>query len=136
MYHQEKGFEKIFQNPIYQDMGISIEDTKNWDFQNGLNKGDVIFVVRPKNLEIGDVVIFEGGQQHPIIHRLIKDTEPYQTIGDNNQGQLKPPRDITDETNISQDQLIGKAVFRIPYLGWIKLILFEFARPESQRGLC
>lgn len=136
MYHSQKGFEQIFEKPFYGEKGISIEDTVDWDFQNGLNKGDVIFVVRAKNLEVGDVVIFEGGERYPIIHRLVRNSEPYQTMGDNNYGQLKPPRSLTDETNISEDQLVGKAVFRVPYLGWIKLIFFEFSRPESQRGFC
>jgi len=130
MYHQENGFEKIFQKNIYQENGVNIEDTKNWDFKNGLNKGDVIFVMGTKKPEVGNVIIFNGGASHPIIHRVIDETEPYGTLGDNNPGQL------TTEKSISSDRLTGRAIFKIPYIGWIKLIFFEHTRAPEQRGLC
>jgi signal peptidase I len=134
MYHHEKGFEKIFdESKIYEDYEINLDNTKNWDFQEGLNKGDVIFVIGPNNLKKGDVIIFEGGESHPIIHRLIKDKEPYSTKGDNYKTN---PYQLTNEKEISEDQLIGKAVFRIPYLGWIKLIFFEHQRNPNERGFC
>ena len=31
----------------------------------------------------------------------------------------------TDETNITKDRIIGKAVLKIPYLGWPKIWLVE-----------
>ena len=31
----------------------------------------------------------------------------------------------TDETHITEDQIIGKAIFRIPLLGWVKIIFEE-----------
>lgn len=133
MYHQENGFEKIFQKDIYLQNGIDIEDTQEWDFKNGLNKGDVIFVMGTKAPKMGNVVIFNGGANHPIIHRVIDDTEPYGTLGDNNQGQITTP---VSEKAISQNQLIGKAIFKIPYIGWIKLIFFEHTRGADQKGLC
>ena len=130
MYHQENGLEKVIQKEIYTEKGITIQDTKNWDFKNGLNKGDVIFVMKSKNLKTGNVIIFNGGENHPIIHRLIDNTEPYATYGDNNPGQLNT------EKAIKENQLMGRAIFKIPYIGWIKLIFFEHLRPESQKGLC
>ena len=130
MYHQENGFDKAFEKNIYQQNGIKIEDTKNWDFKNGLNKGDVIFVMGIKEPKIGDVIIFNGGENHPIIHRIVDETEPYGTFGDNNPGQL------TTEKSISKSQLTGKAIFKIPYIGWIKLIFFEHTRKPEQRGFC
>lgn len=133
MYHHEKGFEKILDNNIYRQYNILLEDTKDWDFQNGVNKGDVIFVIAPKNLEVGDLIIFEGGENHPIIHRLIKEDEPYSTKGDNH---ITNHNQLESEKAISEEQLIGKAVFRVPYLGWIKLIFFEPFREPKQRGFC
>ena len=132
MYHHENGFEKTFESPIYSEEGILLEDTKNWDFQNGLKKGDIIFVVGAKNLEVGDVIIFNGGANHPLIHRLIS-TNVYSTKGDNyktNSKQLDPEKQIPEE------EIIGKALFRIPYVGWAKLIFFENSRHPSERGLC
>lgn len=133
MYHYENGFERIFDSPVYDNYGISLEDSENWVFQNGLNKGDVVFVVGAKNIEVGDVIIFNGGIQHPLIHRVVGTGDNYATKGDNyktNSNQL--PK----EKNISENQLIGKAVFKIPFVGWAKLILFEGGRSPQDRGLC
>jgi signal peptidase I len=134
MYHHENGFEKTFTSSIYEENGISIEDTVGWDFQNGFSKGDVIFVVGAKDLEVGDVIIFEGGRQYPLIHRIVSVNDGvYSTKGDNyktNNGQLE------SEKAIGEDQLIGKALFRVPAIGWAKLIFFEMGRDKDKRGLC
>ncbi len=134
MYHDEAGFEGTFTKPdVYNDYNLGLEDTEDWIFPNGLKKGDIIFVVGPKNIEIGDIIIFIGNARHPIIHRVMDDTEPYATKGDNyktNSQQLASEKQIYDE------QLIGKAVFRIPYLGWIKLIFFDWQFKPEQRGFC
>ena len=42
---------------------------------------------------------------------------------------------LIDE-NIQEEQLIGRAAFRIPFVGWAKLIFFEHLRPEGERGVC
>ena len=133
MYHHEDGFNRIFESPIYAENDIFLRDTENWDFQNGFSKGDVIFVVGPNNLEIGDVIIFEGGAVHPLIHRVVRADETYATKGDNyktNYNQLR------SEQEIEEDQLVGKALFKVPAIGWAKLIFFEFGRSPGQRGLC
>ena len=41
-----------------------------------------------------------------------------------------------ENPNVLEEQLIGKAVFRIPYIGWIKLIFFDAFNSEQSRGLC
>jgi signal peptidase len=133
MYHHERGFEKTFTSSVYSDYEISIEDTSNWIFKNGFAKGDIIFVVAPRDLKVGDVIVFNGGTTNPIIHRLIYANETYTTKGDNyitNKGVG------SFEQKIHSDQVLGKAVFRIPYLGWIKLIFFDWRNPASARGLC
>jgi len=130
MYHNENGMEEVIQKNFYKQNGIILDHTNEWDFKNGLNKGDVIFVVGDKTIEKGDVIIFNGGTNHPIIHRLMDENEPYSTYGDHNTGQLNV------EKQISPNQLVGKAIFKIPYIGWIKLIFFENSRDPNQRGLC
>ena len=45
----------------------------------------------------------------------------FQTKGDNNP-QSYPQ---LQETEISEDKLVGKAVFRVPLLGWVKIIFTE-----------
>lgn len=133
MYHHEDGFEKILENDIYEENNISLKDTENWIFQNGFSKGDIIFVIGAKNIEVGDVIIFEAGTKYPLIHRVISANEIYSTKGDN---YLTNPGQLSVEEEIFEEQIIGKALFKIPYIGWMKLIFFEFERPVNERGIC
>ncbi|MDH3353151.1 MAG: signal peptidase I [Nanoarchaeota archaeon] len=133
MYHHEDGFEKTFESPVYENHNVSIEDTKNWIFQNGFSKGDVIFVVEAKDIKIGDVIIFNGGTTHPLIHRVIKTGDYYETKGDNDKTNMVQ---LAQEKYISENQLVGKALFKVPFIGWAKLIFFEGKQNPRNRGLC
>lgn len=133
MYHHEAGFGNTFGSPVYEKYGIELEDTEGWDFPNGFSKGDLIFAVRAKNLKVGDVIIFHGGAANPLIHRIVETGETYSTKGDNYKTNSKQ---LASELDISEDQIIGKALFRIPFVGWAKLIFFESGRLDSQKGLC
>lgn len=122
----------------YSQYNIEKESFDEFVFKRGFSKGDILFVIgaKPEKLKIGNIIIFEGGQKNPIIHRIINIEEQngeyiFSTIGDNNNGQL------TFEKNIKQERLIGKAVFRIaPYIGWGKLFFFEGKKPPIERGFC
>lgn len=133
MYHHEAGFENTFASSVYEQYGLSLVDTVGWDFPNGFAKGDLIFVIRDKNLKVGDVIIFHGGAANPLIHRIVETGETYSTKGDNYKTNSKQ---LASELDISEDQIIGKALFRIPFVGWAKLIFFESGRLDSQKGLC
>lgn len=117
---------------------IGEKEFQNFIFKNGFNKGDILFIIKakPEKLEVGDVIIFEANRNNPVIHRIIEikgnnDEKLFSTLGDNNPGQ------IDFEKEISEDKLVGKAVFKIaPYAGWIKLIFYEHLRPEPERGFC
>ncbi len=133
MYHHEDGLNKTFGSPVYEEYGLALNDSIDWDFQNGFSKGDVIFVVGADEPNIGDVVIFNGGSAHPLIHRVIKASDSYSTKGDNYKTNN---RQLEVEKNISENQLVGKALFRVPFIGWAKLIFFEGGRSPRDRGLC
>jgi len=133
MYHHDAGFENTFTSPIYEKYGINIADTSGWDFPNGFSKGDLIFVVRAKDIEVGDVIVFHGGAANPLIHRVVETGETYSTKGDN---YVTNSKQLPSELNIREDQIIGKALFRVPVVGWAKLIFFESGRPPAERGLC
>ena len=133
MYHYENGFEQTLESSVYEDFGISLEDTKNWVFQNGFSKGDVIFVVGVDEPEVGDVIIFNAGAQYPLIHRVVEDGDKFSTKGDNYKTNS---RQLNSEKDISEDQIIGKALFRVPFVGWAKLVFYEGGRPSNNRGLC
>lgn len=117
---------------------INKTDFENFQIKNGFNKGDILFITGkdPEKLELGDIIIFNANQRNPVIHRIVNIEESngeriFSTMGDNNPGQL------SFEENINEDQIIGKATqVRIPYLGWIKLIFFEWQKPIDARGFC
>ncbi len=133
MYHHEDGFKRTFESGVYGDYGLGLGDTVDWDFQDGFSKGDIIFVVGADKVDIGDVIIFNGGARYPLIHRVVDAETPYATKGDNYRTNvLQLPR----EKSIEEEAVIGKALFRIRGLGWVKLIFFELGRPSSQRGFC
>jgi signal peptidase I len=123
----------------YTDLGLNKEQFRDFTLKNGFNKGDILFIIGedPKNINIGDIIIFNANKQNPLIHRVIKKELNEQgkyifsTIGDNNNGQLSV------ETAIHENQIIGKASFKLaPYVGWAKLIFFEPSRSPSERGSC
>jgi hypothetical protein len=125
-------------NSKYESLGISESEFKEFPLKKGFSKGDIIFIIRakPEKLEVGDVIIFDINQRNPIIHRIINIRQEngeyiFSTIGDNNAGQLSA------ETEIRSDQLVGKAVINlIPSVGWAKLIFYEHTKPEYERGFC
>lgn len=117
-------------NPIYAENNITFAESTKWPFKNGINKGDIIFVVSGKNAKIGDVIIYNAGTGNPIIHRIIRLDETLSTKGDHN------PSLLPVERSINKEQVLGKAIFRIPYLGWIKLIFFDWQKSPNERGFC
>ncbi|MBI4153259.1 signal peptidase I [Candidatus Woesearchaeota archaeon] len=121
----------------YAENNITKEQFAEFSFRNGFNKGDIIFLIHkaPGEIQVGDVIVFISHRfdprPDPIIHRVVKkwsDNGIYlQTKGDNN-GRTLNDCDSTgciDETTIQENQVLGKALFRIPLLGWIKIIFVD-----------
>lgn len=106
---------------IYDNYGISEGQFKDYSFKNGFNKGDLMVLASGENAEVGDIIVFVTRSfPEPIIHRVVQTQNGrYSTKGDHNCGSSK------FESDIVQDSVIGKAVLRIPYLGWIKLGFVE-----------
>ena len=116
----------------YEKNNISKEKFAKFSLMNGFSKGDIILVWGRFNPKIGDIIIFKANEDssapRPIIHRIIKiNDEVISTKGDHNSEQLKKGNNIfdTDETSITNEQIIGKAILKIPYLGWPKIWLIE-----------
>ncbi|MFH1425606.1 MAG: hypothetical protein ABIG28_02665 [archaeon] len=125
----------------YENKGITKSDFESFHYKNGLNKGDIIFVWGRTDYNIGDIIVFQPNPEatapHPIIHRIIQEN-PFGTKGDHNFGQLtfaNSPQKI-DETSIPEEKIFGKATFKVPLLGWIKLVFFEPFRESQERGFC
>lgn len=106
----------------YEETSITKEEFSGYSFKNGFNTGDIIVLkgTPPERIEKGDVIVFYASKSYPIIHRVVEkryenDSLFFTTKGDHN---AKPG---SDDTNIRSENIIGKAVFRIPYVGWIKI---------------
>ncbi|MDD5193284.1 MAG: S26 family signal peptidase [Candidatus Nanoarchaeia archaeon] len=119
----------------YENKGLSKNEFSNFPIKNGFSKGDIIIVWGRFEPKVGDIIIFrpnkESSAPRPIIHRIIKiENGMIQTKGDHNPDQLKSSNNYykTDETSIQKEQIIGKAIFKIPYLGWIKIVASDILK--------
>jgi len=126
----EKDFEIWWekQGEWYEQKGITKKEALDWPLGTGFKKGDIMIVYGRSEPEKGEVIIFNANTPHPIIHRIISIEEgKIETKGDNNEEQL------VIEKNISEDAVVGKAVFRIPKLGWLKLAFVEIVNAFTRQ---
>jgi len=110
----------------YSQNNITRSQFSAMGFRNGFNKGDimVLYGTKPEKIKIGDVIVFTGYMQEPIIHRVVKITQDegkyyFQTKGDHNKISYEFEQDIPE------DDYIGRAVVRVPLLGYVKIIFVE-----------
>jgi signal peptidase len=102
------------------------------------HKGDILIIqgVRdPKDydkfLEVGDVIVFtQSGRQIPIVHRIIRKNPDgtFQTKGDANPGPIVSNN--VNEREVKPEQIKGKMLIIIPYLGWVKIGITEYIIPN------
>jgi len=105
----------------YLKNGISETQFKNFPYTNGFNKGDIMLLKKPTSINVGDVIVYKTNYPAPIIHRVIKTYQKnnqnlYITKGDHNSD-----RDPNEVSNV-----VGKAILRIPWLGYVKIWAVEF----------
>ncbi len=120
---------------FYAEYGIGKEQFMGFSFSKGFNTGDIIFLTgkKPKDINVGDVIVLKAGQPDPIIHRVISKREEgekyfFATKGDHN------PSMLPFEMSIDESRLIGRAVFRIPLLGYIKIWFVELLKTLGLAG--
>ena len=130
MEHNGQSFDTWWEGTSawYTEKEIGKEQFSAFSFRNGFNKGDIMVLkgIEPKAIKIGDVVVYESSRHvNPIIHRVVSITQQdgiysFATKGDNNP--------TTDREPVTEAQIkrTGKAVLRLPYLGWIKIGFVEF----------
>ena len=92
-------------------------------------KGDILILkgVPEGDLKVGDIVVYSvEGRSVPIVHRIVKMNPDgsYQTKGDANDGQLQ------FEYHVAEEEIHGRVVMIIPYLGWVKLSVTEYVLPN------
>jgi len=113
----------------YEDKEITKQEFMNFNQKNGFSKGDmfVIYGAKSKNIEPGDIIVFEGKRKYPIIHRVVRKYEEdgqvyYHTKGDHNTESINDAN--LNEVRIPHDEntFKGKAILWFPYLGYVKII--------------
>jgi len=121
----------------YLERGITKSEFRDFPFKNGMNVGDVIVLRNPgvKNIKIGDVIVFiQPGNAvvKPIIHRVVNKTVVngkiiFQTKGDHNEDSIKRSTYGTylNEYDVKEEQVIGKSIFRIPFVGYVKILAYD-----------
>jgi len=122
MDHNDQSFDTWWANREnqYGTFNITESEFSEYDYTDGFSKGDVLIVHGQASYLAGDVIVYHTpARANPIIHRVVLVDGEYQTKGDANSGQ------IGFEKSIDIDQISGKAVFKIPYLGWPKVWLME-----------
>ena len=137
MEHEQRTFNDWWQTPcctsqqcttknnhedIYKNQNITKAKFETFPYTSGFNKGDIMILQSATNLKQGNVIVFMAeGRNDPIIHRLVKiNNKSHTTLGDNNCGSI-----AEFERNIPEEKIIGKALLRIPLLGWIKIFFVD-----------
>lgn len=125
MEHQPRNFNEWWgeNEDFYLKYNITKFDFQAFPFRNGFNKGDIMILsgVDASDVELGEVIVYWSGKPYPIIHRYIgRNGEYLMSKGDNNDG-LVIGFDL-NEMQIQENQVLGKASLRIPYLGWVKIL--------------
>lgn len=114
-----------------------------------LNVGDIVIIKGEETYSTGDIIVFSGWEKDPIIHRIVAAADGsrvekiegwseltdqfisemaygrgkiYITKGDNN------PRcdQCVSRLPVRESEVYGKAVAKIPYLGWVKILVIDW----------
>ncbi|TKJ17266.1 signal peptidase I [Candidatus Woesearchaeota archaeon B3_Woes] len=99
---------------------ITKESFDDFKFKNGFNKGDIMVLrgKKPEKIEVGNTIVYMSKTApYPIIHRVIRienSEEEYTFI-------TKGDHNVREDVPVDEEQLIGNAVLRVPFVGWIKI---------------
>ncbi|PYF98327.1 signal peptidase, endoplasmic reticulum-type [Georgenia satyanarayanai] len=77
-----------------------------------MERGDLVVVMRVREAQVGDVVVFrpQVAPHARVVHRIVgADGEQLELRGDNN--------DWSDPFDVTQDDVVGKVVMRLPQVG-------------------
>lgn len=123
--------------PWYEDRNITKDNFNEFHFKNGMNIGDIIVLRNPgaKKIKVGDIIVFiqhKNPAREPIIHRVVniykKDNKLFfQTKGDHNYDSINMTSNTKylNEYMVSETELVGKSMVRIPWLGYVKIFAYN-----------
>ena len=83
--------------------------------KNYINRGDAVIVLDTKEIKLYDIIEYKLDKIR-VVHRVVS-IEKYNngeilyiTKGDNN--------NVVDKEKVTEDQIVGKVLFKIPYIGY------------------
>ena len=104
----------ILGNKLPMPFGYGIANVLSGSMEPTFSKGTLLFVKDTQNVEVGDIVVYQAGNEL-IVHRLIAfDGEKVMTQGDAN--------NVADDP-FEKSQIKGKVIGWIPVLGSVVSIL-------------
>jgi len=86
-----------------------------------LEIGDLVIIqgVSPTNIQVEDIIVFDSPQGSRTIHRVTQiQTLPNGTIQFKTKGDANPNEDLQW---IPEQNVHGRVIHRIPYIGWLAL---------------
>ncbi|KAF8779311.1 hypothetical protein HU200_002744 [Digitaria exilis] len=99
----------------------------------GFQRGDILFLHMNKDpIRAGEIVVYNvDGRDIPIVHRVIKVHERYDTAevdiltkGDNNPGDDRGLY-AQGQLWLEQQHIMGRAIGYLPYAGWLTIAMTE-----------
>lgn len=125
---------------FYENRNISKEKFSNFPIKNGFSRGDLLIIMGTDNYSVGDVVVYHLENLNSdeemckrfkifikqrgidrVVHRIIAvENGEYIVKGDHNE--------IADQCRLKKEQFLGKVIFVIPKIGYLKIIPSEILR--------
>lgn len=105
--------------------GLQVYTVLSGSMEPELPVGGIVYVreVDAADLELRDVITFKLAEETTVTHRIIDiihdENDPqkvlFQTQGDSN--------DVVDGTLVAPENIIGKVIFKLPYMGYLAMFL-------------
>ncbi|MEM2921796.1 MAG: signal peptidase I [Candidatus Bathyarchaeia archaeon] len=97
-----------------------------------LNVGDLVIIqgVNPPEINVGTIIVFYvpehyGEDAYRIVHRVVKVVQLENGLGFETKGDNNPVSDYFRWKYIPEAYVIGKVIYRIPYVGYLALKIRE-----------
>jgi len=112
---------------IYFGLQIALATTNPWvavasgSMSPALEVGDLVIIqgVQASSIQVGDIIVFDAPQGSRTIHRVTRiQTLPNGTIQFKTKGDANPNEDLQW---VPEQNVHGRAIHRIPYIGWLAL---------------
>ena len=81
-----------------------------------LNVGDVVILqrIKPEDIEVQDIIEFKT-EKRTVVHRVVEIQKKPEGFYFITKGDHNP---VNDKDSVFQDQVVSKAIFRMPLIGY------------------